>query len=68
MRHGDFDLADFFPVDDTEEELISEVREERVRYKQWLAHPDPRDPDYPYVDDDDYDVDIEGVLKLEEDG
>ena len=33
---------------DVRAELMAEVRFERRRMAAYLAHPDPRDPDYPH--------------------
>lgn len=37
-----------YDIDESErEELAAQVRWENKRMRDYLAHPDPRDPDYP---------------------
>lgn len=43
---------DEYPDDDLDD-LRAEVRHERRQLGQFLAHPDPRDPDHPEYDDED---------------
>lgn len=45
-----------FDIDDCPdyEEFMAERRRERRHLSAFLAHPDPRDPDHPGDEDDDY--------------
>ena len=39
----------------TAQKLRAQQRAERRGFRQLIAHPDPRDPDYPDTDDDESD-------------
>ena len=39
-------------IEDVRDELLAEARWEKRKRNRFLAHPDPRDPDYPEEYDD----------------